>query len=63
MPQPAQTDQERFFETRLRLLSGALREFAEATADYARLLDVVASTLAAVVRTPAWCGSSRRTAG
>jgi GAF domain-containing protein len=50
MPQPAQTDQERFFETRLRLLSGALREFAEATADYARLLDVVASTLAAVVK-------------
>jgi GAF domain-containing protein len=50
MPQAAETERERFFETRLRLLSGALREFAEATTDYARLVDVVALTLADVVR-------------
>lgn len=50
MPDAAQTERERFFETRLRLLSGALREFAEATTDYGRLVDVVAETLADVVK-------------
>lgn len=35
---------------RLRILTGALREFAEATADYLRLVDVVAKTLAEVVK-------------
>src|SRR5581483_3345515 len=33
-----------------RVLSGALREFAEATREYDRLLDVVARTLSTVVR-------------
>src|SRR5690242_12401031 len=37
-------------EERLRILSGALRAFAEATADYVKLVDVVAKTLAEVVR-------------
>jgi GAF domain-containing protein len=36
-------------ESRLRILTGALREFAEATTDYVRLVDVVAKTLADVV--------------
>ena len=36
-------------EDRLHVLSGALREFAEATTDYERLLDVVARTVAEVV--------------
>jgi transcriptional regulator with GAF, ATPase, and Fis domain len=38
-----------FFEQRLRILSGALREFAEATEDYDRLVGVVALTLAEVI--------------
>jgi signal transduction histidine kinase len=37
-------------EDRLHVLSGALRAFAEATTDYERLLDVVARTLADVVK-------------
>ena len=37
-------------EDRLRVLSVALRSFAEATTDYERLLDVVARTLADVVK-------------
>jgi two-component system, cell cycle sensor histidine kinase and response regulator CckA len=37
-------------EERLRVLSGALRSFAEATTDYEHLLDVVARTLADVVK-------------
>ena len=37
-------------EDRLRLLLGTLRDFAEATTDYERLLDVVASGLARVVK-------------
>ena len=37
-------------ESRLRILTGALREFAEASADYLRLVDVVARTLSDVVR-------------
>ncbi len=36
-------------EERLRVLSGALRAFAEATTDYERLLDVVARTVAQAV--------------
>jgi GAF domain-containing protein len=39
----------RLLEDRLRILSGSLRAFAEATADYAHLMDVVAQTLAEVV--------------
>jgi len=37
-------------EDRLRLLAGTLRDFAEATTDYDRLLDVVARGLARVVK-------------
>src|SRR3569623_3534236 len=37
-------------EDRLRLLLGTLRDFAEATTDYERLVDVVASRLADVVK-------------
>ena len=37
-------------EDRLRVLSGTLREFAEATTDYRRLLDVVARSLAEIVK-------------
>lgn len=40
----------RFLEERQRVLSGALRGFAEATTDYEALLDVVAKTLAEVVK-------------
>lgn len=40
----------RLLEERLRVLSGALREFAEAVADYEKLIDVVAKTLANVVK-------------
>jgi two-component system cell cycle sensor histidine kinase/response regulator CckA len=40
---------ERRLEDRLRILSRALRQFAEATTDYERLLDVVACTMAEVV--------------
>jgi GAF domain-containing protein len=36
-------------EDRLRILSGALRSFAEATSDYVKLVDVVAETLANVI--------------
>src|ERR1019366_5350674 len=36
-------------EDRLRVMSGALRAFAEATTDYERLLNVVARTVADVV--------------
>ena len=39
----------RFLEDRQRVLSNALRGFAEATTDYEALLDIVARTLAAVV--------------
>jgi signal transduction histidine kinase len=37
-------------EERLRVLSGSLRAFAEATTDYEHLLDVVARTLAEVIK-------------
>jgi len=40
----------RFLEDRQRVLSSALRGFAEATTDYEELLDVVAKTLAEVVK-------------
>jgi len=40
----------RFLEERQRTLSGALRAFAEATTNYEALLDVVARTLASVVK-------------
>jgi signal transduction histidine kinase len=45
-----EADQVRHLEDRLRTLSGALRAFAEATTDYERLLEVVARTLAEVVK-------------
>ena len=45
-PQFSGADRIRFLEDRLRVLSGSLRAFAEATTDYERLLDVVARTLA-----------------
>jgi len=40
----------RFLEDRQRVLSGALRGFAEATTDYEALLDVIAKTLSEVVK-------------
>jgi len=43
-------DRIRRLEDRLSILSGSLRAFAEATTDYERLLDVVARTLADVVK-------------
>jgi len=43
-------DRARLLEDRLRVLSGALRAFAEATTDYLRIFDVVARTLSEVIR-------------
>src|SRR5580692_10603139 len=42
-------ERDRRVDDRLRVLSGALRAFAEATTDYERLLDVVARTVSDVV--------------
>src|SRR6266542_1074483 len=41
-------DRSQHIDDRLRILSAVLRDFAEATADYERLLDVVARKLAEV---------------
>ena len=49
-PAIAAADRIRFLEDRLSVLSRGLREFAEATTDYERLLDIVARTLANVVK-------------
>jgi signal transduction histidine kinase len=49
-PEPEAADRIRRLEDQLRVLSGALRDFAEATSDYERLLDVVACSLADVVK-------------
>ncbi len=43
-------DRSQHIDDRLRILSAVLRDFAEATADYERLLDVVARKLAEVVK-------------
>ncbi|MEY2936815.1 MAG: hypothetical protein RL033_7564 [Pseudomonadota bacterium] len=44
------TDRIRQLEGRLQVLSGSLRDFAEAATDYERLLDVIARDLAEVVK-------------
>jgi two-component system cell cycle sensor histidine kinase/response regulator CckA len=44
------SDRARFLEERLRILSGTLRAFSEATADYERLLEVIARNLGEVVK-------------
>jgi len=46
----SEPDRIQHLEARLNILSGALRDFAEATTDYQRLLNVVAHRLAEVVR-------------